>query len=80
MCQTPVERLAKYRFEWTDKWYEPKFSRYRWKNSKHDAVVVSGDKIRYQNGFGAMQYHIYECHIRVKDEKIIYLTARPGRY
>jgi hypothetical protein len=33
-CVPYVERLAKNNFEWVDKWYESKFSRFRWKDQK----------------------------------------------
>ena len=51
-CVPYVERLATNNFEWIDKWYEPKFSHFKWRDQKDLVVTYAGDKIKYQNGFG----------------------------
>lgn len=79
VCDDKVEALAKYAAEWTDGFLEPKFSRFRWKNK--DALVVTfiGDKIRFQNAFGALENHIYECDIDTVASKVVGVRASPGR-
>ncbi len=62
-CPHLVERLAKFDFEWTDGWTEPKFSHFRWRDIEAGTVTVIGDKIKMQNGFGAWSHMIYECDI-----------------
>jgi hypothetical protein len=78
-CANQIERLAKYDFEWTDKWHERKFSHFKWKNREMGVITYAGDKARFQNAFGAWQPHIYECDIDTKNEEVIDVRARPGR-
>jgi hypothetical protein len=78
-CDDAVERLAKYSHKWTDGLLEPKFSHYRWKNRATGVVTYIGDKIQFQNGFGAFQNHIYECDFDPRSEEVLDVRARPGR-
>lgn len=78
-CREPVEKLAKYSFEWTDGWVEPKFSHYRWRSRKDGVITYIGDRIKFQNGFGAFQYHTYHCDFDTHTESVIRVTAEPGR-
>lgn len=77
-CQPWVEKLAKYDHQWIDGWTETKFSRFRWQNSIAKSVTYIGDKIKYQNGFGAWQHMIYECDYDVLGKKVIDVRATPG--
>lgn len=52
-CGPRVERLAVNDYEWTNGFLEPKFSRFRWADREAGVITYIGDKIRYQNGFGA---------------------------
>lgn len=78
-CENLLERLAKYSHEWTDGFLEPKFSRFRWKNINKGFVVYIGDKIRFQNGFGAWQNYIYECDYDPDNEIVLDVRAKLGR-
>jgi hypothetical protein len=78
-CVPYVERLAKNNYEWVDKWYESKFSRFRWKDQKNLVITYIGDKIKYQNGFGAWVLSIYECDYNVSTQTVIDVRASPGR-
>jgi hypothetical protein len=40
-----------------------KFSHFRWKDEARGVMAYIGDKIRFQNGFGAWQPHVYECDL-----------------
>ena len=82
-CQDHIERMAQYAHEWTDGWLEPKFSRFKWKDRKAGTITYMGDKMRFQNGFGAWQNIVYECDFR-KDARfesghVLAARARPGR-
>jgi hypothetical protein len=79
-CSRQVERLAKNDFKWEDRWYESKFSRYRAKKDDNSVITYLGDKIKFQNGFGAWVWHIYACDYDVKNEKVINVQAEPGRF
>ncbi|EIC20853.1 hypothetical protein Thi970DRAFT_04520 [Thiorhodovibrio frisius] len=78
-CDNHVERLAKYAFEWTDGFLEPKFSRFRWKSKESGVITYIGDKIRFQNGFGAWQNYVYECDLDPISEVVHDVRASPGR-
>ena len=62
-CKDSIERLAKYDFEWTDGFLGSKFMRWRWTDSATRPRVITyiGEKIKFQNGFGAFIHHRYEC-------------------
>ena len=73
-CRPFVEKSAKYDFEWTDSWIEAKFSHFRWKNAENrDAGIVTyiGDKVKFQNGYGAWQRVTYECDFDPTGESVL---------
>jgi len=79
-CRPAIERLAKYDFEWTDdSWLETKFSRYRRGTLDKANVTYIGDKIKFQNGFGAWQHHIYTCEYDPITDTAVNAQAAPGR-
>ncbi|OAM79645.1 hypothetical protein [Devosia elaeis] len=78
-CDSEVERLARYDFEWTDGFLGMKFTHYRWRNQDSGIVTYIGDQIQFQNGFGAMQRHIYECDYDTVAERPVEVRAEPGR-
>lgn len=78
-CKDPVGSLAKYSVRWTDGMLEPKFSRFRWLNQADGTLTFLGDKIEFQNGFGAFQKHIYECDFNPATNKVLDVRARPGQ-
>lgn len=78
-CRPFVERLAKYQFEWTDGWLESKFSRFRWKNKANGQITFVGDKIKFQNGFGAWQFATYSCDYDPIADVVLNVDATPGR-
>lgn len=78
-CKEYIERLAQYSHEWTDGILEPKFSHYRWKDIDKGVVTYIGDKIKFQNGFGAWQNHVYECDFNPTAETVLDVRAQAGR-
>jgi hypothetical protein len=74
-----LERLATNNFEWIDRWYEPKFSYFRWRDQKNLVVTYLGDKIKYQNGFGAWVISSYECDYSIRAGVVLDARASPGR-
>lgn len=79
VCKGLVERLALNSFQWTDDWLEPKFSHYRWQDKAAGIITIIGDKIQYQNGFGAMINHVYECDYDPDNGRVIDVRAQRGR-
>jgi hypothetical protein len=78
-CRPHVERLAKFQFQWTDSLLEPKFSRFRWNNKEKGIVTYIGDKIKFQNGFGAWQFATYTCDYDPDSRNVLHVDATPGR-
>ncbi|SPR99535.1 zinc ribbon domain-containing protein [Cupriavidus taiwanensis] len=78
-CAPEVEKLAKYSHKWTDGMMDTKFPRFRWANKDHSAVTYIGDKIQFQNGFGAMQNHLYHCDYDPLAKQVLNVRAAPGR-
>lgn len=78
-CKDPVTRLAKNDFQWIDGMLESKFSHYRWADKTKGVVTFIGDRIKFQNGFGAWIIHTYECDFDTASERPVEVRARPGR-
>ncbi|MDD0980700.1 hypothetical protein [Pseudomonas shahriarae] len=78
-CKDPVSRLAKYTSRWTDGTFETKFSHFRWLNQEQGTLTFIGDKIEFQNGFGAFQRHTYECDFNPVNNQVLDVRARPGQ-
>lgn len=78
-CSPYIERLAQYQHEWTGGWLEMKFGRFRWKDQSSGHITFIGDSIKFQNGFGAWQYHIYTCDFDPTTKSVLDVAATPGR-
>lgn len=61
-CQPLIEQRARYSYEWTDGWLGSKLTQFRWKDRKVGTLSYYGDKVKFQNGFGAWQRVAYWCH------------------
>ena len=77
-CPEKIERLARYTHEWTDGWGS-KFDRFAWKDKQKGIVTYMGDKINFQNGFGAWIPHIYHCDYDTVAKKVVDLRIYQGR-
>lgn len=60
-CQPLIENSARYNYEWTDGWLGAKLTRFRWKKRKAGLISYYGDKVKFQNGFGAWVRMAYWC-------------------
>lgn len=76
-CKNDIEKLAKFSARWSDGVL--KFSRSRWLNKEQATLTFIGDKIEFQNGFGAYQNHIYECDFDPASNTVLDVRATPGR-
>lgn len=65
-CRRQIERLAKWDFEWTNRWSERRFNSYRTTVKEANVLTIFGDRIKFQNGFGAWQHVSYGCDYNVK--------------
>jgi hypothetical protein len=78
-CPRFIERFARYDFEWQDGFLSPKFTHYRWASKSDGIVTVLGDKIKFQNGFGAWMWMTYECDVIPGSESVVDVRVREGR-
>jgi hypothetical protein len=79
ICQSPIERLSKYTYEWTDGFATPRFSHYRWVNQSNGIITYIGDQIKMQNGFGAWSHYTYECDFDTINKTVVDVRATQGR-
>lgn len=78
-CAKRIERLARYDVEWTDGWLEPLLTRMKWRDDDHTVITFFGDKVKFQNGFGAWQPHVYRCDFNIFSRQVVDVSAAPGR-
>lgn len=78
-CASHIERLAKHSVKWTDKTFETKFNRFRWENKNAGLITYIGDKVEFQNGFGAFTPVTYECVLSADNNTVLHVSAREGR-
>lgn len=89
-CEEHIEQLAKYDFEWTQGWGKPIFSQWIAHDPENPSymfppitestiLVYSGDKIKFQNGFGVFQHYTYTCHYHPDSKTVRKVTSSPGR-
>ncbi len=80
-CTEHIEKLAKNSAKWTDGALEPKFSRFRWKDKEAGIVTHLGDKVQFQNGFGAHINMIYSCDLDMKQGQgvVVGVDAAEGK-
>ncbi len=78
-CRSKVERLAKYQFEWTDGWLGLKFGHYKWNDAARGVITYVGDKIKFQNVFGAWENETYSCDYDPSTKTVLNVDAVAGR-
>ncbi len=60
-CASEVAARAKYTARWTDGFLENKFSRVSLQPPEYKTLRFTGDKVEFQNGFGAWMRMDYAC-------------------
>ena len=89
-CDDHIEQRAQYDFEWTQGWggrifsqwiaHDPENPSYMFPPITESTILVySGDKIRFQNGFGAFRNYTYDCYYHPESETVIKVTVSPGK-
>lgn len=78
-CKDEIERRARHSVKWTDGMLEPKFSRFRWKNKEKGIITYIGDKVEFQNGFGAFTPMVYQCDLGPDERTILGVRVTEGR-
>lgn len=79
ICRDKIERMAKYAHRWTDGLLGSKFTHFNTKQTSEGYARYHGDKVQFQNGFGAWQNMKYWCDVDLDAEKVIQVNVTPGR-
>lgn len=77
ICSEAVEKKAAYDFQWTTDWRALRFDKISWANKKKGTIVYLGDRIKFQNGFGAWQIQQYSCTYDPATRKASDVIAMP---
>ncbi|TVR11986.1 MAG: hypothetical protein EA385_00390 [Salinarimonadaceae bacterium] len=78
-CKREIERQARYAHEWTSSWTEPMFSRFAWQDQEAGVMTYFGDRLRFQNGFGAWVNMSYSCDYDTERDVAVQVRAGEGR-
>ncbi|SIQ24784.1 hypothetical protein SAMN05880590_102783 [Rhizobium sp. RU35A] len=60
-CARAIQSLAKWDYQWTDGFGEPRFSKFQWRDQQKGIVTYMGNRLKLQNGFGAWKHMTYTC-------------------
>jgi hypothetical protein len=79
-CTPEIERRAKIDAQWTDTgWLDSRFSRIRWHDKDAGIIVFVGDKVQFQNGFGAWIRHTYRCTYDTLNDRVLSVATSDGK-
>jgi len=78
-CKREIENAARYAHEWTDDWTSPMFSRFAWEDEEAGVMTYYGDRLRFQNGFGAWSNMVYACHYDTERDIAVSIEVSEGR-
>lgn len=79
VCPKLVERMAKYGFQWVEGLTVFKIEPRHEKTEKSHLVKFFGDKVKFQNGFGAWSNMVYVCTFDLSQRKIVDVNVFKGR-
>jgi hypothetical protein len=54
-----------------------KFDRAAWADKAKGTIIYTGDKVKFQNGFGAWQHMIYHCEFDPATKSIVDVEVAP---
>ena len=89
-CEKAIEQRAQYDFEWTQGWGGRIFAGWTAEDPANPSerfpaitestlLVYAGDKIRFQNAFGAFRNYRYACYYHPESETVRKVIVSPGR-
>ena len=78
-CADRIEKLAKHSVKWTDGAVESKFDRFLWRNKGAGEITYIGNKVEFQNAFGAFTPIIYECDLAGDGKTVLDVRVSEGR-
>jgi hypothetical protein len=78
-CKEDVEKFALHDVKWTDGSFELKFYRARWTDKPGGLMTYIGDKVEFQNGFGAYTPMHYACDLGADGKTVLDVRVDEGR-
>ena len=78
-CKPAIEQQATHDVKWADGFLTPMFGRLAWGNDSHTQVRFIGDKVEFQNGYGAYTPMTYFCDYDTSAKKVISVDVSEGR-
>ncbi|MEN7526983.1 hypothetical protein [Cupriavidus sp. DL-D2] len=78
-CSQAIERYSKFSFRWKDTPTETRFPRAAWEDEPAGRIAFIGDRIQFQNGFGAYQDMKYICSYDIQGDRVISARVYEGR-
>ena len=78
-CKPAIEQQATLDVKWADGFLTPMFGRLAWGNDSHTQVRFIGDKVEFQNGYGAYTPMTYFCVYDTSAKKVISVDVSEGR-
>ena len=90
-CDEHIEQLAQYDFEWTTRFADRRiFSGWIGQDPENPSqmfppitestiLIYTGDKIRFQNRYGAFRHYTYTCHYHPESETALKVSASPAK-
>jgi hypothetical protein len=79
VCPDRIEAYSQYQFKWINGFFSSKFSDYKWGDEKSGSVILMGDALQFQNGFGAWQNIVYACEVNIDTSSIGVVEVVAGR-
>jgi hypothetical protein len=77
-CAEAVERTVTFGIRWESGFFEDKFSSTEWWYMEQGVVVLTGEKVRLENQYGAWGKGHYWCNYDVPNAKVIGAGAQIG--
>jgi len=77
--QRLIEKAAKFDHRWTDSLLEKKITHYKWHNKPKGQIVFMGDRLQFQNAYGAWQNMKYAIIYDPTAQTILGIDVKPGR-
>lgn len=78
-CPAHIEQRSEFTVRWTDGPGNPKFSRFNWSDEPGGGITYIGDRIEFQNAFGAYKPMRYLCDMSTDGKKALSARVYEGR-
>ncbi len=60
-CSNAIENRARFQSKWVNGWTEPRFQGITWRKGERKEILMFGNNVMFQNGFGAWKRIDYSC-------------------